>query len=286
VVPLSDPHLAPQFVRHTEGLCYSLEQSYVVQGDCRNVLPALPSECVPLIFADFPYFLRLGGNLQRPSGRYVPTIGKDWDEFEGEAEYQNFLRATLTECRRVLTPDGSIWVGGMYQGIDHVGAVLRELDYYSLGKIIWRKPNAMPNFRGARFQMEHEEFLWATKSAKARYTFNYHELKALNGGKQMGSIWEIPSPRGSSRRRRGDGTTLHDTEKPVALLERVILACSRPGDLVLDPCAGTGTTGEAALRLGRRYFLVERNPGYIESGVLPRLYEALDTAQHVRTKPA
>jgi modification methylase len=268
--------LSPRSVRHVPRQVYDLEQSWVVQGDCREVLAELPDRCADLIFADPPYFLQLRNELRRPDASLVDAVDDEWDQFAGWEEYDAFCRAWLRECRRVLKDTGTLWVIGTYHNIFRLGAVMQDLGYWMLNSVIWEKQNPTPQFRGVRFCNAHEELIWAAKGEKyARgYTFNYQELKEKNGGKQMRSVWRFPICTGDARKKGGDGKKLHSTEKPLPLLERVVAACTRPGDLVLDPFAGTGTTGEAALRLGRRYFLVEREPLYIEYGIVPRLYHA------------
>lgn len=274
------PHLAdatsPRFARHLPGQRFDLQASWVVQGDCRRVLADLPSSCADLVFADPPYFLQLQNELRRPDNSVVDPVDDAWDRFAGFAEYDAFCREWLLECRRVLKENGTLWVIGTYHNIHRVGALLQDLGFWLLNSVVWEKANPTPQFRGVRFCNAHEELLWAARSAReARgYTFNYQELKRANGGKQMRSVWRFPICSGEARKKGGDGKKLHSTEKPLALLERVVAACTRPGDLVVDPFAGTGTTGEAALRLGRRYFLVEQQSLYIEFGVLPRLYRA------------
>lgn len=284
------PHLSPRYVRHVPGQVYDLNQSWVVRGDCREVLAGLPDRCVDLIFADPPYFLQLQNELRRPNNTVVDAVDDDWDQFADYGEYDAFLRSWLRECQRVLTDRGTLWVIGMYHNIYRLGAVMQDLGFWMLNSVIWEKINPTPQFRGVRFCNAHEELIWATKGAKyARgYTFNYHELKEENGGKQMRSVWRFPICNGDARKKGGDGKKLHSTEKPLALLERIVASCTQPGDLVLDPFAGTGTTGEAALRLGRRYFLVEQQSLYIEVGVMPRLSyaEMQMAAEASRREPA
>jgi DNA modification methylase len=255
---------------------YDFDQSWVVQGDCREVLADLPDRCADLIFADPPYFLQLQNQLRRPNNTVVEGVDDEWDQFVDFAAYDGFSRSWLGECQRVLKDTGTLWVIGTYHNIYRLGAVMQDLGFWLLNSIIWEKANPTPQFRGVRFCNAHEELIWAAKDAKrARgYAFNYHDLKQANGGKQMRSVWQFPICSGDARKKGGDGKKLHSTEKPLPLLERIVGACTRPGDLVLDPFAGTGTTGEAALRLGRRYFLIEKQPLYIEDGILPRLYYA------------
>lgn len=267
---------SPRHVRHVPGQVFDLSRSWVVGGDCRDVLASLPDRSVDMVFADPPYFLRLQNELRRPNNSVVDGVDDAWDQFGSNEEYDAFTRTWLGECQRVLKDTGTLWVIGTYHNIYRLGAALQDLGFWILNSVIWEKQNPTPQFRGVRFCNAHEELIWATKDEKhARgYTFNYHDLKAVNGGKQMRSVWRFPICNGDARKKGGDGKKLHSTEKPLPLLERIVSACTSPGDLVLDPFAGTGTTGEAALRLGRRYFLVEQQSLYIEYGILPRLYHA------------
>jgi modification methylase len=269
--------LAPRHsVRHVPEQVFNLDRSWVVQGDCRSVLRDLPDRCVDLIFADPPYFLQLQNELRRPNNTVVDAVDDEWDQFADYREYDAFIREWLRECQRVLKDTGTLWVIGTYHNIFRLGAVMQDLGYWMLNSVIWEKLNPTPQFRGVRLCNAHEELIWATKGERhARgYTFNYHELKAENGGKQMRSVWRFAICNGDARKKGGDGKKLHSTEKPLPLLERIVRACTKPGDLVLDPFAGTGTTGEAALRSGRRYFLIEQQPLYIHDGIMPRLIHA------------
>jgi DNA modification methylase len=269
-------HPSPRHVQHVPGQQYDLRHSWVVQGDCRHVLADLPDRSVDLIFADPPYYLQLQKELLRPNNTVVEGVDDAWDQFGSFAEYDTFLRSWLSECRRVLKDTGTLWVIGTYHNIYRLGTVLQDAGFWLLNSVIWEKTNPTPHFRGVRFCNAHEELIWAAKSEKhARgYTFNYHEMKQVNGGKQMRSVWRFPICNGGARSKGGDGKKLHSTQKPLPLLDRIVGACTEPGDVVLDPFGGTGTTAEAALRLGRRYFLIEQQSLYIEYGVLPRLYHA------------
>ncbi len=285
IAPAAPSRFSPRPIVHVPGQVFDLEQCWVVRGDCRNVLADLPDRSVDVIFADPPYFLQLKNELRRPDASVVDAVDDEWDQFDGFGDYDAFCRGWLSECQRVLKDTGTLWVIGTYHNIFRLGALMQDLGYWILNSVIWEKLNPTPQFRGVRFCNAHEEMIWATKGERyARgYTFNYHELKEYNGGKQMRSVWKFPICNGDARKKGGDGKKLHSTEKPLPLLERIVTACTRPGDLVLDPFAGTGTTGEAALRLGRRYFLVEREPLYIDCGILPRLYHAeLDLASRQR----
>jgi modification methylase len=236
----------------------------LIQGDCLDVLSFIPSDSVDLIFADPPYNLQLRTtDLRRPDNTLVDGVDDHWDQFGSFAEYDRFTAHWLRECRRVLAPTGSIWVIGTYHNIFRVGHLLQDTGYWILNSVVWLKANPMPHFRGVRFTNAHETLIWAKKSEGARkITFNYRALKELNGGKQMRSDWYLPICGGAERLRDANGRKLHSTQKPEALLERVLLATTREGDLVLDPFAGTGTTGAVAQRLGRRWIMVEREPDY------------------------
>jgi modification methylase len=233
----------------------------VVVGDCVQEMERLAEGSVDLVFADPPYNLQLGGELLRPNNSRVDGVEEAWDRFDGFADYDRFTRAWLAAARRVLKPDGALWVIGSYHNIYRVGAILQDLGYWILNDIVWRKTNPMPNFRGRRFTNAHETLLWCARSAEARYTFNYEAMKALNEDLQMRSDWLIPLCSGPERLKR-DGRKAHPTQKPEALLHRVLLASSRPGDLVLDPFFGTGTTGAVAKRLNRRFIGIERDADY------------------------
>jgi modification methylase len=216
-----------------------------------------------MIFADPPYNLQLGGDLFRPEGGLVDAVDDDWDKFDTFATYDAFTRAWLKQARRILKPDGTLWVIGSYHNIFRVGAALQDEGYWILNDIVWRKSNPMPNFRGTRFTNAHETLIWASRSESSRYTFNYRAMKALNDEIQMRSDWVLPICSGGERVKT-DGVKAHPTQKPEALLYRVLLACTNAGDVVLDPFFGTGTTGAVARRLGRRWIGVEREPRYVK----------------------
>ncbi len=252
----------------------------LIEGDCLEVLPFIAANSVDLIFADPPYNLQLRTqDLRRPNDTLVDGVDDHWDQFGSFEEYDRFTEHWLRECRRILKPTGSLWVIGSYHNIFRVGRLLQDVGYWILNDVVWLKSNPMPHFRGVRFTNAHETLIWAKKSEGARkITFNYQALKALNGGKQMRSDWalaaagddeliedwRLPICSGAERLRDADGIKLHSTQKPEGLLERVILATSRPGDLVLDPFAGSGTSGVVGQRLGRRWIMVEREPRYRE----------------------
>jgi modification methylase len=216
-----------------------------------------------MVFADPPYNLQLENELLRPNHSVVDGVDEAWDRFDGFADYDRFTLAWLTAVRRLLKDDGTLWVIGSYHNIYRVGARLQDLGFWILNDVVWRKTNPMPNFRGRRFTNAHETMIWCAKDKDAKYTFNYAAMKALNDELQMRSDWLIPICSGGERLKDGDGRKAHPTQKPEALLHRVILAATRPGDVVLDPFFGTGTTGAVAKRLGRRWIGIERDPDYV-----------------------
>ncbi len=238
----------------------------VIIGDCIAEMAKLPAGSVDMIFADPPYNLQLAGDLKRPDNSHVDAVTDDWDKFTSFAAYDEFTKAWLAACRRVLKPAGTIWVIGSYHNIFRVGALMQDLGFWILNDVIWRKSNPMPNFRGRRFTNAHETMIWASRGAEAKgYTFNYEVLKAGNDDVQVRSDWTIPLCTGEERLKGGDGKKLHPTQKPQALLARVILSSSRPDDLVLDPFSGTGTSGAVAKHLGRRFVGFERDANYAKA---------------------
>ncbi len=238
----------------------------IFKGDCVATLDALPENSVDLIFADPPYNLQLNGDLSRPDQSKVNAVDDHWDQFESFAAYDAFTRAWMLAARRVLKPTGSIWVIGSYHNIFRVGSIMQDLGFWLLNDVVWRKNNPMPNFRGRRFQNAHETMIWASKDAKSKgYTFNYESMKAANDDLQMRSDWLFPICTGAERLKDENGDKVHPTQKPEALLARVILSSSRPGDVVLDPFFGSGTTGAVAKRLGRHFVGVEREQEYIDA---------------------
>ncbi len=235
----------------------------ILVGDCIAALEALPPRSVDLVFADPPYNLQLQGDLHRPDQSRVDAVDDAWDRFENFAAYDAFTRAWLLAVRRVMKPSATLWVIGSYHNIFRVGATLQDLGYWILNDVVWRKSNPMPNFRGRRFTNAHETLIWAAREADAKgYTFNYEALKAGNDDVQLRSDWLFPICTGEERLKDADGRKLHPTQKPEALIARIMMAASRPGDLVLDPFFGSGTTGAVAKRFGRRYVGVERDAGY------------------------
>ena len=249
----------------------------ILKGDCVAEMERLPPACVDLVFADPPYNLQLSGELTRPNQSRVDGVDEAWDRFADFASYDAFTRAWLTACRRVLRPSGTLWVIGSYHNVFRVGAALQDLGFWILNDIVWRKTNPMPNFRGRRFANAHETLIWAAPSAAAKaYTFNYDALKVFNDDLQMRSDWLLPICTGEERLKDRDGVKLHPTQKPEALLYRVLLASTRPGDVVLDPFFGTGTTGVVAKKLGRHFIGIERDAGYIAAA--ERRIEATELA--------
>ena len=238
----------------------------IIKGDCVAAMEKLPEKSVDLVFADPPYNLQLDGDLHRPDQSKVDAVDDAWDQFDSFAAYDAFTRAWLLAARRVLKPTGSIWVIGSYHNIFRVGAILQDLGFWVLNDIVWRKTNPMPNFRGRRFQNAHETMIWASRDQKAKgYTFNYDAMKAANDDLQMRSDWLFPICTGSERLKDDNGDKVHPTQKPEALLARVMLSSSKPGDVVLDPFFGSGTTGAVARRLGRHFVGVEREQSYIDA---------------------
>ena len=235
----------------------------VIQGDCIQVLAGFPPRSVDLVFADPPYNLQLNGDLWRPNMTRVAAVDDAWDQFSGFAEYDDFTRAWLGACRRVLKDTGTLWVIGTYHNIYRVGAILQDLGFWILNDVVWIKRNPMPNFRGVRFTNAQETLIWAQKERGGRYTFNHRDLKALNDDLQMRSDWHLPVCNGAERIKT-NGKKAHTTQKPEALLYRILLSSSSPGDIVLDPFFGTGTTGVVARKLGRRWIGIEREPRYVQ----------------------
>lgn len=235
----------------------------ILEGDCIEVLSGLPAGSADLVFADPPYNLQLGGDLLRPNNTRVDGVNHAWDRFDDFAAYDRFTREWLRECRRVLKPNGALWVIGSYHNIFRLGTALQDLGFWLLNDIVWLKTNPMPNFKGTRFTNAHETLIWAARDRNSRPTFNYDLLKAFNDDLQMRSDWLIPICSGPERLRDDGGRKAHPTQKPEALLKRVLLATTKPGDLVLDPFFGTGTTGAAAAALGRRFIGIERDLDYV-----------------------
>jgi modification methylase len=237
----------------------------ILLGDAGQLLRMLPDSSVHCVFADPPYNLQLRGELRRPDDSLVDGVDDDWDRFTDFAAYDAFTRDWLTECRRVLRKDGTLWVIGSYHNIFRIGSILQDLGFWILNDVIWRKSNPMPNFRGRRFTNAHETLIWAARQQDSRYKFNYQSMKSLNDDLQMRSDWTMPLCTGPERLRNAHGLKLHPTQKPEALLHRVVLAATAPDDVILDPFLGTGTTAVVAKRLHRHFIGIERHPAYVEA---------------------
>ncbi|HMN36947.1 MAG TPA: site-specific DNA-methyltransferase [Hyphomicrobium sp.] len=269
----------------------TLPLNTIRNGDCIGELKKLPDACVDLVFADPPYNLQLAGELLRPNNTRVDGVDDDWDKFSSFANYDAFCRAWLAECRRVLKPDGAVWVIGSYHNIFRLGVALQDLGFWIQNDVIWRKVNPMPNFRGKRFTNAHETLIWAGRDAKSRVTFNYESLKTCNDDLQMRSDWLFPICSGPERLKDDGGRKAHPTQKPEALIHRILIGCTREGDVVLDPFFGTGTTGAVAKRLGRNFIGIERDPDYVKAAeeriarVSPLTPQALETVPSKRAEP-
>ena len=275
----------------TKKAAVGLPVNSILAGDCIEVMNSLPAESVDLIFADPPYNLQLKGDLHRPDNSRVDAVDDDWDQFSSFAAYDAFTNAWLKAARRLLKPDGAIWVIGSYHNIFRVGAALQNHSYWILNDVVWRKANPMPNFRGKRFTNAHETMIWASKSENSKYTFNYDALKALNEGIQMRSDWLLPICTGHERLKDANGDKAHPTQKPESLLHRVIVGSTNPGDVILDPFFGTGTTGAVAKKLGRHFIGLEREEAYrtVAEKRLSKIHkwdrESLQVSQSKRAEP-
>jgi len=263
----------------------------VLEGDCVEIMHSLPEACCDLVFADPPYNLQLEGELRRPDNSRVDAVDDQWDRFASFEEYDRFTREWLTAARRVLKDSGALWVIGSYHNIFRVGAILQDLGFWILNDVVWRKTNPMPNFRGRRFTNAHETLIWAAKSRKQKtYTFNYEAMKALNDELQMRSDWTIPICSGAERLKDAAGAKAHSTQKPESLLHRVMVSSTKPGDVVLDPFFGSGTTGAVARRLGRRFIGIERDAAYASlarlriAAIQPAPDEAVEVTRSKRSE--
>ncbi|MFM2356873.1 MAG: hypothetical protein RLZZ528_2609 [Pseudomonadota bacterium] len=278
-------------VMMTRKAAAALPLNTILAGDCIEVMNSLPEASVDLVFADPPYNLQLRGDLHRPDNSRVDAVDDHWDQFGSFAAYDKFTRDWLAAARRILKPNGAIWVIGSYHNIFRVGAALQDQGYWILNDVVWRKSNPMPNFRGKRLTNAHETLIWASKSEAGKYTFNYDALKALNDGVQMRSDWVIPLCTGHERLKDEAGDKAHPTQKPEALLHRVLVATTNPGDVVLDPFFGTGTTGAVAKMLGREFIGIEREEAYRKAAEarIARVRkfdrEALETVGSKRAEP-
>jgi modification methylase len=240
----------------------------VIRGDCVAAMEKLPAGSVDAIFADPPYNLQLAGELRRPDQSRVDAVDDDWDRFNDFAAYDAFTRAWLLAARRVMKPNATIWVIGSYHNIFRVGSILQDLGFWILNDIVWRKSNPMPNFRGRRFTNAHETMIWASLGRSAKgYTFNYDALKMANDDIQMRSDWLFPLCTGNERIKDADGNKVHPTQKPEALIHRILMSSTKPGNVVLDPFFGSGTTGAVAKRLGRHFIGIERDRSYIDAAI-------------------
>ncbi len=234
----------------------------ILIGNCVKHMQSLPKESIDCIFADPPYNLQLGGDLHRPNNSKVDAVDNDWDQFESIKSYDEFTTEWLSAARDLLKPDGTIWVIGSYHNIFRLGYILQDLGYWILNDIIWRKTNPMPNFRGRRFTNAHETMIWAAKSKGSKYFFNYDAMKALNEDLQMRSDWTLPLCTGAERLKDENGDKAHPTQKPESLLYRVLMSSTKPGETVLDPFFGTGTTGAVAKKLGRHFIGIDESKTY------------------------
>ena len=263
----------------------------ILQGDCAETLSKMPSASVDLIFADPPYNLMLGGELTRPDNSRVDGVDADWDQYSSFQHYDAEMRRWLAEARRVLKPDGGIWVIGSYHNIFRLGALLQDMGFWLLNDVIWRKSNPMPNFRGTRLTNAHETLIWASRSKASKPVFNYEVMKRLNDDTQMRSDWTLPICTGAERLKDQDGKKAHPTQKPESLLFRVLMMTTQPGDTVLDPFFGTGTTGAVAKKLGRNFVGLERDETYIEAAraridaIQPGDKSFIENAPTKRTEP-
>ena len=268
-----------------------LKLDIVIQGDCIQAMRDLPAGSADLVFADPPYNLQLKNELRRPDNSKVDAVDDSWDQFSSFAEYDRFTRDWLSAARHVLKDTGALWVIGSYHNIFRVGAILQDLGFWILNDVVWRKTNPMPNFRGRRFTNAHETMIWAAKSAKQAYTFNYEAMKALNDDLQMRSDWTLPICAGAERLKDEKGDKAHSTQKPESLLHRVIVSSTKPGDVVLDPFFGSGTTGAVAKRLGRHFIGIERDADYVKvarrriADVVPADSEAIEVTKSKRAEP-
>jgi site-specific DNA-methyltransferase (adenine-specific) len=242
---------------------HGLPLNQVLQGDCIDILDTLPPASIDLVFADPPYNLQLKQELYRPNNTLVDAVNDAWDQFSSFQAYDDFTRRWLSACRRVLKDTGALWVIGTYHNIFRLGAIMQDLGFWFLNDVVWIKYNPMPNFRGVRFTNAHETLIWASKYKGARYTFNHHTMKNLNDDLQMRSDWYLPICTGEERIKE-NGKKVHSTQKPEALLYRILLSSSNPGDVVLDPFFGSGTTGAVAKKLQRSWIGIEREPHYVE----------------------
>ena len=269
----------------------SIFSNKIVNGDSLLELKKIPEKTFDLVFADPPYNMQIGKTLSRPDASEVKGVDDKWDQFDSFEHYDDFCKAWLIECKRILKDNGSIWVIGSYHNIFRLGYHLQNLDYWLLNDVIWRKNNPMPNFRGTRFTNAHETLIWASKDKKSKYTFNYQSLKCLNDDLQMRSDWMLPICNGKERLKKNNGKKVHSTQKPESLLHRIILATTNKGDSIFDPFLGTGTTAVVAKKLGRKFFGIEKNKKYFKAAYdrikKTKIIEEdnLDTIKNNKSKP-
>lgn len=269
----------------------TLKLDRIIRGDCVDAMNALPEGCCDLVFADPPYNMQLRGALHRPDQSRVDAVDDAWDQFASFDEYDRFTRDWLTAARRCLKDNGTLWVIGSYHNIFRVGAILQDLGYWILNDVVWRKTNPMPNFKGRRFTNAHETLIWAAKHPRQQYTFNYEAMKALNDELQMRSDWTLPICSGHERLKDNAGQKAHSTQKPESLLHRVVVASTKPGDVILDPFFGSGTTGAVAKRLDRRFIGIEREDTYADiaqkriDAIIPAAPEAVKVTGSKRAEP-
>lgn len=261
----------------------------IIKGDCIEILKTISTESIDLIFADPPYNMQTDGELLRTDGSVFSGVNDNWDKFDSLQSYDSFCEQWLSECRRILKPNGAIWVIGSFQNIYRLGNIMQNLGFWIMNDVIWSKPNAVPNFLGTRFQNSHETLIWCAKSKKSRCTFNYKTMKQLNGGKQMKSVWDIGICIGNERLKDESGKKIHSTQKPERLLYNIIISSTKTNDIVLDPFFGTGTTGAVAKLTGRRFIGIEREEYYIKhaqlriNSIIPILTE--ETSGELEIKP-
>ncbi len=242
-----------------------INRDTIILGDSLKELKKIPNETFDCIFADPPYNLQLQSNLERPDHSKVKAVNDDWDKFDSLKKYDEFSISWINECKRVLKPNGTIWVIGTYHNIFRLGKIIQDKDFWILNDIIWNKRNPMPNFKGTRFTNAHETLIWASKNKNSKYTFNYKSLKCFNDDKQMRSDWELALCTGNERIKNEEGNKVHSTQKPEGLLYRIILSSTKKDDFILDPFFGTGTTGAVAKKLGRYYYGIESNKQYFQT---------------------
>ena len=262
----------------------------IINNESLEILKKIPSKTFDLVFADPPYNMQIGEKLKRPDNSRVHGVNDKWDRFSNFKHYDEFSKEWLKECKRILKDNGSLWVIGTYHNIFRIGYHIQNLNYWILNDVIWRKNNPMPNFKGTRFTNAHETLIWASKSKKSKYTFNYQSLKCLNDDLQMRSDWTLPICNGKERLKK-DGKKIHSTQKPEALLHRIILATTNKGDLICDPFLGTGTSAVVAKKLGRKFFGIEKDKKYFSAAnnrinstkIIEDNY--LDTIQNNKSKP-